>query len=109
MSYWNSQAQTVTTFAPEPYPDYAGWERVDCHCCGGLTWTFGGECRDCGGGGSLARHVATRTLALWPGGPLRGHDAPAPDKPIESTSGATHVTTSHNSHIAAAHVQGDDQ
>lgn len=74
MSYWDSRAQKIVRFAAEPYPYYPAWDRIDCGCCNGLKW--GGEtpteCKDCGGNGWLARHRETGTLALWPGGPLRG-------------------------------------
>lgn len=80
MAHWNSKEQRVVTFAPEPWGDDApGWERIDCGCCAGLQWTTGYECKQCAGSGSVAHHVASGVLALYPGGPLRGHALkPAP-------------------------------
>jgi hypothetical protein len=76
MSYWNSKAQEIVRIPDRPWPDYPGWLRIDCGCCAGLEW--GGEspreCRDCGGGGFLAKHVKSGVLADYPGGPLRGKD-----------------------------------
>lgn len=54
---------------------YPGWARVECHCCGGIEWSSeppGAECRTCEGMAGFAVHLATGTVALWPGGPLRG-------------------------------------
>ena len=76
MSYWDSEAQKIVQMADEPWDGYPAWERIDCGCCAGIAW--GGwspeECRQCGGGGFLARHRTSRVLAEYPGGPLRGHD-----------------------------------
>ena len=52
------------------------WKRLRCaNCVGhGLREAFGGgpaECRECDGGGFYYVHESG-TLALWPGGPLKG-------------------------------------
>ena len=76
MAHW--QDGQIVTLPPEPYPDYPGWQRLDCGCCQGLIWggdyTTGEpiECSRCGGGGFLALHVASGRLADYPGGPFRG-------------------------------------
>ncbi len=79
MSHWDSTAQKIVEFPPQPYPGYPGWELIDCGCCAGVEWGDPGprECRSCGGGGTLARHIATRRLADYPGGPFRGVDSHA--------------------------------
>ena len=83
MAHFDGHA--IVLLKDEPYPEYAGWVRVDCGCCDGLEW--GGyvprTCRDCGGGGFLAKHVATGTIALYPGGPLRGRALRAASAPSE--------------------------
>lgn len=72
MSYWDSAAQKVITIPTEPWgDDYPEWERVDCHCCAGLTWHTGYDCPYCAGG-FYAHHKPSGTLAQWPGGPLLG-------------------------------------
>jgi hypothetical protein len=74
MSAWDSTTQAIVRFPPHPWEGYPGWLAIDCGCCVGLEW--GGEepreCRDCGGSGFLALHVAMKRLALYPGGPFRG-------------------------------------
>ena len=73
MSHWDSQKQVTVRWPDEPIEGYPGWTRIDCGCCAGLEW--GGEtpreCLRCNQG-TLARHDATGTLALYPGGPLVG-------------------------------------
>ncbi len=77
MASWDSSAQTIVHEPAIPYPDAPGWELIDCGCCNGIQWGDPGpsECRDCCGGGSLARHTASGLLALYPGGPIRGREA----------------------------------
>ena len=57
-----------------PIDGYPGWEWRGCECCNGIAW--GGEtpeeCRDCGGSGRYALHVASGALAAYPGGPFIG-------------------------------------
>lgn len=71
---WDGTKMTYPLAPPEPYPDHPGWVRVCCGCCAGTEW--GGEapreCRDCGGSGSFAVHLASGRGALWPGGPFNG-------------------------------------
>ena len=87
MSYWDATLRRIVSRPDAPYPDYPGWVSVDCGCCNGLEW--GGEepreCRACGGNGSYARHLATGTLALYPGGPLMGHES-IPDDGMKESS-----------------------
>lgn len=82
MSYWDSLNQQIIRIPPRPYPNYPGWTELDCGCCGGLEW--GGEvprdCRTCKGSGSLARHDATGTLAMYPSGPLLGRETVRADR-----------------------------
>lgn len=84
MAHFDGHA--IVMLADEPCSEYPGWVRVDCGCCAGLEW--GGfeprTCRDCGGNGFLAKHVASGTMALYPGGPLRGRVASTAE-----TTGAT--------------------
>jgi hypothetical protein len=76
MAYFSGQG--IVFAAPQPYPDYPGWETIDCGCCAGIEWGDPGprECRQCGGGGYLARHIASGAVALYPGGPFRWREKP---------------------------------
>ncbi|MGH7974836.1 MAG: hypothetical protein ACREBR_04875 [bacterium] len=75
MSYWDSYQQKVIDTPSRPYPGYKGWLIIDCGCCNGIEW--GGEepreCNNCNGGGCLAYHTKSKTFALYPGGPFKGH------------------------------------
>ena len=72
MAHWDGIK--FIQFSSEPVEGYPAWLRIDCGCCAGLQW--GGEqpreCRDCNGNGALFQHQPTGTIALYPGGPLRG-------------------------------------
>lgn len=72
MSGWDGKRMVF--YADKPWPNSSDWTQVDCYCCNGIAW--GGdspmECDMCAGNGWYARHEKTGTLALWPGGPLRG-------------------------------------
>lgn len=72
MSSWNAKTGEIVNRPPEPYPNYPGWELIDCGCCVGLQW--GGEepreCETCQGGGFIARHKKSGMLAMYPGGPI---------------------------------------
>ena len=76
MSYWNAEKQEVVRIAPEAFPGYPTWQRIDCGCCAGIEWggEYPVECTTCGGSGFIAKHIATGTLALWPGGSICGRD-----------------------------------
>lgn len=91
MSHYDSSANQVIAWPDSPYPGFPGWTRTDCGCSGGLEW--GGEepreCRRCASG-TLARHDRTGTLALWPGGPLRGRESRGPE-----SMGRLHVPVIH--------------
>ena len=55
--------------------EYPGWDRIRCGICtNGLT-SLGNECDVCLGNGHLWRHLESKVLAVWPGGPFRGHDS----------------------------------
>lgn len=77
MAYWNGKE--IIYHPAKQSEFYPGWEELDCGCCNGLRW--GGEqpkdCPDCGGTGRLFRHIKSRVLADYPGGPLRGRDVAA--------------------------------
>lgn len=72
MSYWDGKQ--IIYFSTEPWPNYPGWLKIDCGCSNGLKW--GGEspceCHRCYGQGQIGVHKKTKTIALYPGGPLRG-------------------------------------
>lgn len=72
MSHWDGKQ--VIRFEPEPWPEYPGWQQIDCGCANGLEW--GGEepreCRTCKGWGFVALHDRSGALALYPGGPFCG-------------------------------------
>ncbi len=74
MSYWDSTKGEIVRFPPTVCDSKPGWFRFDCGCCGGIEW--GGEtpheCRSCRGGGEVYLHLASRVLALYPGGPFCG-------------------------------------
>lgn len=76
MSYWDSKAQVVIRIPDKPWPGKPGWLKIDCGCCAGLEW--GGEspreCSTCGGGGMIAKHIKSGSLAWYPGGPFCGKD-----------------------------------
>jgi len=73
MGYWNAKEKTTIFFEDEPWEGYKDWYRVDCGCCMGTRW--GGEYpEECTCNmGFLAWHKPSNVLALYPGGPLRGH------------------------------------
>lgn len=77
MSHWDHKQGVVVRWKPHPVEGYDGWWATDCGCSGGIQW--GGdsprECRSCMGGGVRFIHLATRTVAAWPGGPLLGAKA----------------------------------
>ena len=72
----------IVRWPDEPIAEHPGWVMRDCGCCNGIEW--GGseprECSDCAAGGLVAVHLASGTMALYPGGPLRGRVAPATPK-----------------------------
>jgi len=70
MAYWTGEK--IVYFDPQPYPEYPGWELIDCGCCAGIEWggDYPNECNTCGGGGYIARHIKTNITAKWPGGPF---------------------------------------
>ena len=72
MAYWDYE-RGKTVFQPAKYIR-DGWWMVDCGCCGGIEWGSlePRECRRCNGFGWLWWHEASKTFALYPGGPLRG-------------------------------------
>ena len=74
MSYYNSETNKIVIFQPRECDDCPGWMIVDCGCCMGQRWTYGGECKRCGGTGVLFLHKASGTYAMYPGGPLRGRE-----------------------------------
>ena len=72
MSRWiNGQ---IVGWSDIPLLGSPGWVKRDCGCCNGISW--GGsepvECSDCRGVGAIAVHLASGTLAEYPGGPLLG-------------------------------------
>lgn len=74
MSHWDSAAQTIVRWPTNAIDGYPGWLSVDCGCCAGVQWggDYPRECPHCQGSGVLALHVASRRIALYPGGPLCG-------------------------------------
>jgi hypothetical protein len=92
MAYWDSQTGKIVESKPTPIAGYPGWVEIDCGCCSGLQW--GGEqpmeCDLCCGRGYYAKHLATGTLAEYPGGRLLGRsrldrpEQPNPDNPAPS-------------------------
>lgn len=73
MASWNGTE--VVGWKPEPIPEYPGWWRTDCGCCNGIQWSAGTEpieCHDCFATGVRCVHLATGTLAVYPGGALLG-------------------------------------
>lgn len=78
MAYWDSKAGQIVYFESQEDPDWPGWLREDCGCCGGIRW--GGEspeeCDSCAGSGVIWRHKASGSLAQWPGGPFLGKADP---------------------------------
>lgn len=75
MAYWDSVNQTIIHIPTKPYPSYPDWELVDCSCCGGLEWggDYPVECKHCNGG-FYARHIKSRAIAAYPGGPFLGRE-----------------------------------
>lgn len=71
---WTGTEMIHPPSPPQPIPGFPGWVSVNCGCCAGVEW--GGEspreCRDCGGSGGFAVHLASGCGALWPGGPFNG-------------------------------------
>lgn len=73
---------------------YPGWVWEQCGCCHGTGLVLNGsiapsdisptECDACWGNGRIAKHTATGTLALYPGGPLLGKEH---DRQEESADG----------------------
>ncbi len=72
MSAWISSEQRLVTFPDLPVEGHPDWIQRDCHCCMGLTWTYGTECPDCAGAGSFFVHRPSRRIAQYPGGPFLG-------------------------------------
>lgn len=76
MAHWDSKQGKIVRWEPEPIPDYPGWVWQDCGCSAGLQW--GGEspaeCPACDGTGMVAKHLESGTLAVYPGGPLKGRE-----------------------------------
>jgi len=72
MAFWDGK--TISYMKDEPYLTHPGWSLIDCGCCVGIEWggDYPRECRRCGGSGAIARHDASKTLALYPGGPFAG-------------------------------------
>ena len=50
---------------------YPGWALVNCGCYVGQQWGTGEDCPYCVGG-AYSVHLATRSVAKWPGGPFIG-------------------------------------
>jgi hypothetical protein len=75
MAHWDSEKGIIVHWPTEPYPNYPDWELVDCGCCVGLEWggDYPRECRQCNGG-VYARHIKSRVIALYPGGPFLGSE-----------------------------------
>jgi hypothetical protein len=75
MAHWDGSR--VIEWPTHRAKDYPGWLVVDCGCCAGIEW--GGdnpqECDSCWGTGLRYIHEATRTVAVYPGGPLLGAKA----------------------------------
>lgn len=76
MAHWDGN-RLVSSWQPEFVyvndPDDPTWIVFDCGCCNGLKWSNGTEPIECEcGDGSLFVHIATGTVAAWPGGPLVG-------------------------------------
>lgn len=76
MAHWDDKRSVIVYWPDRPYAGYPGWVETDCGCCVGIQW--GGDSpRECDcNGGVLAKHLASGALALYPGGPFRGHDEP---------------------------------
>lgn len=76
MAYWDSEQGVIIHTPTKPYPNYPGWELVDCGCCAGLEWGRDCpiECSYCGGAGEYARHIKSGAIAAWPGGPFLGSE-----------------------------------
>lgn len=75
MARWNADTGTVERWPPGRHPEHPGWLTIDCGCCNGIAWSCGetpDECSDCGGGGFLWLHIASGSVARWPGGPFTG-------------------------------------
>ena len=74
MSGWDSANGVEVAWPPKRVDGFPGWAAMDCGCCGGIQW--GGdeprECSDCWAGGWLYVHLASGTVAHYPGGPLLG-------------------------------------
>jgi len=74
MAHWDSKQGKTVYWSDTPYSGYPGWLMIDCGCCGGIEW--GGEtpseCRTCKGSGWLAKHIESKALAWYPGGPFCG-------------------------------------
>lgn len=69
--YWDSKNQQLIRIPDQPYDGSIGWILKDCHCCLGLQWGTGYECKDCAGG-AYAFHVQSGVMAMYPGGPFLG-------------------------------------
>lgn len=44
--YWDSKNQQLIRIPDQPYDGSIGWILKDCHCCLGLQWGTGYECKD---------------------------------------------------------------
>ena len=74
MAYWDSKQNKIIYSPSVPCQDNPGWTEDDCGCCNGIEWggMYPRECRSCGGGGAVFRHIKSGALALYPGGPFVG-------------------------------------
>jgi hypothetical protein len=72
MSHWDHKQGKVIRWEPRQVEDYPDWWATDCGCSGGLQWGDPGprECPSCNNGWRYI-HLPSRTVAAWPGGPLR--------------------------------------
>lgn len=80
MSSWNGKE--IVRWPDEWIDGYPGWIWRDCGCCNGICWSGGCEpieCDLCWANGSIAVHLATGTVAVYPGQSLLGYKIP-PDE-----------------------------
>lgn len=76
MASWDNKTKKIIHYPPRICEHNPNWEVLDCGCCSGLQW--GGEepreCDNCMGTGVEYRHIKSRVLALYPGGPFLGKE-----------------------------------